>query len=283
MRLARVADRDNTIFLARIEGDVAVPIFREDTTPGADALRSAIAAGLDLRAAPAVHDPSPVTEWSLRSPVGAPQKVLAIGRNYAEHARETGQEPPTTPIVFAKMPSSIIGPGDPIIYSKAHSQQVDYETELAVVIGRRTRMVSPDDALDYVLGYTVCNDVSARDVQFGEGQWVRGKSFDTFCPLGPWIVTTDEIPDPQVLKISARLNGQTMQDSSTAEMIFSVAALVSFLSLAITLEPGDVIATGTPPGVGFARTPPVFLLDGDTAEMEVEGIGILRNPVVVTG
>jgi 2-keto-4-pentenoate hydratase/2-oxohepta-3-ene-1,7-dioic acid hydratase in catechol pathway len=157
--------------------------------------------------------------------------------------------------------------------------QVDYEAELGVVIGRTARAVSVQEALDYVLGYTCLNDVSARELQSGDGQWVRGKSLDTFCPLGPWIVTTDEIPDPQNLAIRCRLNGQIVQDPSTRHMIFSVAELVSFISQGITLEPGDVLATGTPPGVGIVRRPPLLLKPGDVVRVEIDGIGALENPV----
>jgi 2-keto-4-pentenoate hydratase/2-oxohepta-3-ene-1,7-dioic acid hydratase in catechol pathway len=175
----------------------------------------------------------------------------------------------------------VIGPGEAIRWSAGQSTQVDYEAELAVVIAAETRDVAVDDALGHVLGYTCCNDVSARDAQFSDGQWSRSKSFDTFCPLGPWLVTADEIPDPQSLPITCRVNGTTLQESSTAEMIHGVAALISYLSRFSTLRAGDVIATGTPAGVGFARTPPIFLADDDVVEVEIGGIGVLRNPCIV--
>jgi 2-keto-4-pentenoate hydratase/2-oxohepta-3-ene-1,7-dioic acid hydratase in catechol pathway len=271
-----VSADDGSITLARIEGERVIPIAAEPSDPGRDLLRE----GVDLNG-PAIGPDRPLTDAPLLSPSAAPSKILAIGLNYADHARESGIEPPKAPVLFVKTPNSIAGPGEAIRYSKDDSTQVDYEVELAVVMGREARRVSEADALDYVLGYTVCNDVSARDAQFADQQWVRGKSFDTFCPLGPWIVTADEIPDPQTLGLRCRVNGRTLQESTTAEMIFGCAELISYLSRVMTLEPGDVIATGTPFGVGFARKPPVFLLDGDTVECEVDGIGTLSNPVVV--
>lgn len=215
------------------------------------------------------------------SEVAPPSKVLAIGLNYVDHAAESGVKPPANPLIFVKTNNSICGDGDTIRWAAADSSQVDYEAELAVVIGTKARRVPVADALDHVLGYTCCNDVSARDAQFGDQQWVRGKSFDTFCPLGPWIVTADEIPDPQNLAIRCRVNGETLQDSNTAHMIFGVAELIAYCSRFMTLEVGDIIATGTPPGVGFSRTPPIYLVNGDTCEIDIEKIGVLTNPVVV--
>jgi 2-keto-4-pentenoate hydratase/2-oxohepta-3-ene-1,7-dioic acid hydratase in catechol pathway len=214
----------------------------------------------------------------LLAPVPRPGKVVCIGRNYREHAAESGSEVPKSPIVFSKFGTTIVGPGDAVVLPPG-SAKVDYEAELAVVIGRRARRVTVDRALDHVLGYANFNDVSARDFQFADGQWQRGKSCDTFGPFGPSIVTRDEIEDPHRLGIRMRLNGQTMQDSTTAELVFGVPQLVAFISQTITLEPGDVIATGTPPGVGFARKPPVFLQPGDVMEVEIDGLGVLRNPV----
>jgi 2-keto-4-pentenoate hydratase/2-oxohepta-3-ene-1,7-dioic acid hydratase in catechol pathway len=214
----------------------------------------------------------------LLAPVPRPPKVICIGLNYRDHAAESKMEVPKSPVVFSKFATAVVGPEDVITLPRS-SAKVDYEAELAVVIGRRSKHVSRDEALGQVLGYANLNDVSARDFQFADGQWQRGKSCDTFCPLGPCIVTADEIPDPQRLDIRFRLNGETLQDSNTSQLIFGVPELVEFLSDSITLEPGDVIATGTPPGVGFARKPPVYLKDGDVAEVEVEGLGILRNTV----
>jgi 2-keto-4-pentenoate hydratase/2-oxohepta-3-ene-1,7-dioic acid hydratase in catechol pathway len=210
-----------------------------------------------------------------------PPVVLAIGRNYVAHAAETGSEPPQNPVLFYKNPGAVIGPGDAIRIPPhcMDPPQVDYEVELAVVLGSTARDVKVEDALDHVLGYTIGNDVSARRWQRKLGQWCYGKGFDTFCPLGPCIATRDEIPDPQKLRLTTRIDGEVMQDATTADMIFPVAELISFLSRGTTLLPGTVILTGTPEGVGFARKPPVWLQPGMTVEMEIEGIGVLRNPV----
>ena len=213
------------------------------------------------------------------APVPRPGKVICIGLNYRDHAAESKMPIPEKPVVFSKFSTAVIAPGEPVVLPST-SQQVDYEAELAVVIGRRAKHVSAARAYDYVLGYTAFNDVSARDFQFSDGQWQRGKSCDTFAPMGQTIVTTDTITDPHKLSIKLVLNGQTMQDSNTDQLIFGVPALIEFLSQSITLEPGDVIATGTPPGVGFARNPPVFLKPGDKMEVLIEGMGGLGNPVV---
>src|SRR5713226_271311 len=195
-------------------------------------------------------------------PAVYPSKIIAIGRNYVDHAIEGGAAPPEAPLIFNKLPNSLSAHGAPIVLPTI-STQVDYEAELAVVIGRKAKRVSQAEALNYVFGYTMIDDVSARDLQFGDGQWTRGKSLDTFAPLGPFITTRDEIADVQALKIEGLLNGKVMQSSNTAKMIFPVAYLISYLSQGITLEPGDVIATGTPDGVGIFRTPPVLLKAGD--------------------
>jgi 2-keto-4-pentenoate hydratase/2-oxohepta-3-ene-1,7-dioic acid hydratase in catechol pathway len=220
----------------------------------------------------------------LLAPV-APPAVFGIGLNYHKHAQETGMETPRYPVLFMKNPAAVTNPGDPILLhpSCMEPPEVDYETELAVVIGKAAKDVSVAEALNYVIGYTVANDVSARRWQGkrGAGQWVRGKSFDTFCPLGPELVTADEIPDPQNLQLTCVLNGQVMQDANTSDMIFPVAELVSYLSTGTTLLPGSVILTGTPSGVGFTRKPPVFLMPGDTVEVSVEKIGTLSNPVAL--
>ncbi len=206
-------------------------------------------------------------------------KIIAIGRNYIDHAIEGGSEPPAAPLIFNKLANSLSAHNAPIVLHKI-SSQIDYEAELAVVIGRRATKVSETEALNYVFGYTLINDVSARDLQFGDGQWVRGKGLDGFAPLGPFITTRDEIPDVQALKIEGRLSGEVMQSSNTSKMIFKVAYLVSYISQGITLEPGDVIATGTPDGVGIFRKPPVLLKPGDVYEVTIQGLGTLRNPVV---
>lgn len=218
----------------------------------------------------------------LLAPIPRPGKVIGIGLNYMDHARETGAAIPTKPIMFAKFSSSVIGPADTIHVHPDVTQRVDYEAELGVVIGRAASRVGVEEALNCVFGYTVINDVSARDIQKGAeygNQWVRGKSFDTFCPMGPGITTRDEVPDAQNLSVRAILNGERLQDGNTRDMIFNVPKLISYISQGITLEPGDVIATGTPNGVGDARKPPLYLKKGDVIEIEVGHLGKLINPV----
>ena len=210
----------------------------------------------------------------------SPGKIVAIGLNYRDHAVETGAAIPKAPLCFAKFPSSITGPFDPIVLPDVEAN-VDFEGELGVVLGKTARNVRPSEALDHVAGYVVVNDVSARKWQFEDGQWTRGKSCDTFAPNGPWLVTRDEVPDPQNLRIVTRVGGETVQDSNTSQMIFGVAELVSYLSRSFTLHPGDLIATGTPAGVGVFRKPPRFLRPGDTVEIEIEKIGTIRNRVVI--
>ena len=208
-----------------------------------------------------------------------PGKLVAIGLNYMDHVRETGLPVPAQPLVFAKFTTSVIGNGAAITFDRAITERVDWEVELAVVVGRTMRDVPEAEALAHVFGYTVANDVSARDVQFGDVQWVRGKSLDTFCPLGPAVVTADEIADPQRLELHTRVNGESVQRSSTSEMIFGVAELLAFCSRSFTLEPGDVLLTGTPWGCGEFMDPQRSLHDGDVVEVEVEHIGLLSNPV----
>jgi 2-keto-4-pentenoate hydratase/2-oxohepta-3-ene-1,7-dioic acid hydratase in catechol pathway len=207
-----------------------------------------------------------------------PGKIVCVGLNYHDHAEEGGQDLPKAPLLFAKWPNTLIGAGEPIVLP-AESAEVDYEAELGVVIGATAKHVSEGDALDHVGGYICVNDVTARDLQFGDGQWTRGKSPDTFCPVGPRLVPREEIDDPQALAIRCVLNGQTMQDSSTSQMIFSVAEIIAYVTRVITLEPGDLIATGTPAGVGVFRDPKVLLKDGDEVSVEIEGLGTLTNPV----
>jgi 2-keto-4-pentenoate hydratase/2-oxohepta-3-ene-1,7-dioic acid hydratase in catechol pathway len=207
-----------------------------------------------------------------------PGKIVCVGLNYHDHAEEGGAELPKAPLLFAKWPNTLIGDGEPIVLP-AESAQVDYEAELGVVIGATAKHVSERDALDVVGGYICVNDVSARDLQFGDGQWTRGKSPDTFFPVGPRLVPREEIDDPQALAIRCVLNGQTMQDSSTSRMIFSVAEIIAYVTRVITLEPGDLIATGTPAGVGVFRDPKVVLKEGDEVSVQIEGLGTLTNPV----
>jgi 2-keto-4-pentenoate hydratase/2-oxohepta-3-ene-1,7-dioic acid hydratase in catechol pathway len=210
--------------------------------------------------------------------ISRPGKLVCVGLNYLDHAQETGQEVPRAPLLFAKWPNTLIGNGDAIVLPD-EAAEVDYEAELGVVIATAAKHVTEARALDHVEGYICLNDVSARDLQFADGQWTRGKSPDTFCPVGPRLVPREQIPDPQQLAIRCILNGQTMQDSSTAQMIFSVAEIIAYVSRVITLEPGDLIATGTPAGVGVFRDPKVLLKDGDEVSVEIDGLGTLTNPV----
>ena len=212
-------------------------------------------------------------------PIDRPGKIVCVGLNYRDHAEEQGVDLPKAPLFFAKYTTSLVGPGDAIVIPP-DVEQADYEAELGVVIGRRASRVSTDDALDFVRGYVVANDVSGRDLQFSDGQWVRGKSLDTFLPVGE-LVPASEVPDPQALPIRAILNGTTMQDSNTSNQIFGVAEVIAFVSQAITLEPGDLIITGTPAGVGAFRKPPVWLQPGDEIAIEIDGVGRITNPVVV--
>jgi 2-keto-4-pentenoate hydratase/2-oxohepta-3-ene-1,7-dioic acid hydratase in catechol pathway len=211
-------------------------------------------------------------------PIARPEKIICVGLNYRDHAEEQGTELPQAPLLFAKWPNALIGPGDAIVIPPV-TQQVDYEAELGVLIGERVRNVSRENALEAVAGYICVNDVSARDLQFSDGQWSRGKSLDTFCPVGPELVLAADVPNPQALGIRCRLNGETMQDSTTANMIFGVAEIVAYASRTMTLEPGDLIATGTPAGVGVFRDPPVLMQDGDEVTIEIDGLGALTNSV----
>ncbi|MBS1677895.1 MAG: fumarylacetoacetate hydrolase family protein [Actinobacteria bacterium] len=281
MRFAHLADSDAP--LAAIDGAAIAPLA---AAAGFATLDDLIAAGPESWSAAAeaaraalAADPQPLADARLAAPLRAPSKIVAIGLNYMDHIRETGLAEPQSPLVFAKFLNSLAGPGDEIWWPDGLTEKVDWEVELAAVIGRRMRDVAPADALDGIFGYTVGNDISARDLQFGDEQWVRGKSLDSFCPLGPAVVTAEEFGDPQDKALSLRVNGQDKQVSNTGEMIFGTAEIVSFLSHNFTLEPGDVILTGTPWGCGGFSEPPEFLAAGDVVEAEVEGIGVLRNPV----
>lgn len=218
-------------------------------------------------------------DTELDAPIRTPGKIVAIGLNYIDHASESKMELPKHPLVFTKFNSSITGPFDQVIFPTTVTSKVDYEVELAVVIGKKASNVTKESALEYVFGYTVINDVSARDLQFADGQWVRGKSMDTFCPMGPYIVTADEINDPQDLQLTCTVNNEVLQNASTKDMIFGVADLISILSKSFTFEPGDIISTGTPSGVGFIRKPPIYLKNGDEMITEVQSIGKLINKV----
>ena len=245
--------------------------------------RTLLAAGSDAiraLARPAAGvEALPLAGLELGPPITNPQKVICLGLNYRDHAEETGMAAPPAPILFAKFASSLIGHGAPIV-RPAVSDQIDYEAELAVVVGARCKDVSEADALRYVAGAMNFNDVSARDLQMQTGQWMAGKAIDTFGPCGPALVLWDEMGDLQALRVQCRVNGETLQDGTTADMIFPVAETIAFLSRLMTLEPGDIVSTGTPAGVGYTREPPVLLRGGDVVEVEIEGLGVLSNPVV---
>ncbi len=275
MRIGRQRDGD---FLAATSRGPWYPLgtLGVDAADTREVIRQRQAIEASLREA----DGSGVADPDLVSPIARPGKVLAIGLNYLDHIRETGATQPERPVVFAKYPSSITGPYDPIVIDERLTEQGDYEAELAVIIGDGGRWLAADRALEAVFGYAVANDVSARDWQRIDAQFSRSKSMDTFCPLGPWITTADEVADPQALTIRAQVNGEPRQGSSTAQMLFGVADLLVYLSRTMTLEPGDIVLTGTPPGVGFAMDPPRFLQPGDRVRCEIEGLGALDNPVV---
>ena len=225
----------------------------------------------------------PLSAVKVMAPIRRPSKIIAVGLNYIDHCKEAGLPVPTEPVLFSKFTTSICGPYDDLSWPPSVTKEVDYEVELAVVIGREARDVTEKDALNYVLGYTVVNDVSARDLQFiGAKQWDKSKSLDTFCPYGPYIVTRDEIPDPHNLQVRTVLNGKEMQNSNTKNLIFNVNQIIAYASQGTTLLPGDLIPTGTPFGVGFSRKPPVFLKDGDECVCEVEKIGVIRNRVRIS-
>jgi 2-keto-4-pentenoate hydratase/2-oxohepta-3-ene-1,7-dioic acid hydratase in catechol pathway len=262
------ARQDDRLVPVMVEGDALLPLQ-------APSILDLIRAG----GPPAPGEAEPLEGTRLTAPL-RPDKVIGIGLNYLDHIREQGLESaPEEPIVFAKLPSSVIGDGERIELDRSLTERADWEVELAVVVGRRMRSVPAEDALSYVFGYTVANDVSARDLQRRDRQWVRAKSLDTFCPLGPVIVTPDEIGDVSALPLRTRVNGELVQDSSTAEMVFGVAELLAFCSRSFPLDPGDVLLTGTPWGCGEYMDPPRSLQDGDVVEVEVGGIGTLRNPV----
>jgi len=255
------------------------PDLRELMAAGRQGIRRAADVAASAPAAPDRLGVFAASYVRLLAPVPPPSKVIAVGQNYLDHCREQGVAPPKSPILFSKAPSSVIGPGEAVRWPAGLTEQVDLEVELGAVIGSVSRGLEKGKALGSIFGYTVLNDVSARDLQFGDGQWVRGKSLDTFCPVGPCIVTADEIPDPQALRLSSAVNGKKWQDSSTKEMIFTVDFLLAFITQGITLMPGDVVATGTPNGVGFFQKPKAFLKAGDKMRLEVEKIGVLENPV----
>jgi acylpyruvate hydrolase len=249
----------------------------EEYWKAVDIIAAALAGASPRESLPGLF--TPLASARLRAPIPRPPKIVCVGLNYADHAREQGIEPPKEPLFFLKSSNTVCGPGDPIRLPP-NSSQVDYEAEFAVVMGKGGSRIPIDKANEYAAGYMILNDVSARDMQFGDKQWFRGKSCDSFAPCGPWIVTKDEVSDPHNLRISLTLNGETMQDSNTSNLIFKVPYLISYLSQSLTWEPGDLISTGTPPGVGVFRKPPVFLKTGDRVSITVERLGTLTNPVV---
>ena len=287
MKLVSYQVSDNQVHLGAVRGDHIINLNQASggTLPD-DMLRFLQLGNAAMQTAQEVLDDAsdelPLDSARLLSPVPNPSKIVAIGLNYMDHIREADIGVPELATMFCKYPSAVIGSGEDIRWSTSLTDQVDYEAELAVVIGKTARNVDAEIAYDYIAGYMNCNDVSARDLQFKPGdQWLRGKCLDTFCPLGPWLVTRDEIPDPHQLSIQCRVNDEIRQDSNTREMIYTIPYLIEYLSAAFTLLPGDVIATGTPHGVGAFRDPPVWLKSGDTVKVEVEGLGVLVNRCVV--
>jgi 2-keto-4-pentenoate hydratase/2-oxohepta-3-ene-1,7-dioic acid hydratase in catechol pathway len=265
-----------------------VTFVRAGAQPEAGVLRGdqVVSFGMDMLAVCALGKaPEPagtsyaLSEVKILAPVPRPPKIVCVGMNYRDHAAESRSEVPSVPTIFSKFPNIVIGPGEPIVLPKA-SRKPDYEAEFAFVIGKGGRHIPAESALEHVLGYTIINDVTARDFQTATSQWLMGKTFDTFCPMGPWIVTADEIADPHALDISTEIGGEVLQKSNTRELVFGVPRLIEYVSTAVTLEPGDVFATGTPAGVGFARKPPRWLKAGEEVVVKIAGIGELRNPVV---
>jgi len=263
MRIVRFSDKMGKVQYGIVEGD-----------------KIAVANGNPIAGLKKTDVYVPLAATKLLAPV-EPVNVLCVGQNYKAHIEECGDKLPKAPILFMKSTATVIGPDEPIMIPKVAPTEVDYEAELAIVIGKTARHVPESEALKYVLGYTCANDVSARDCQRNDGQWVRGKSFETFCPIGPWLET--DISNPLDVRVQGRLNGQSMQDASTSLMIFSIPFLISYLSRGMTLLPGTLLLTGTPSGVGFARNPPVYLKQGDVFEVEVGGVGVLRNPLIAEG
>jgi 2-keto-4-pentenoate hydratase/2-oxohepta-3-ene-1,7-dioic acid hydratase in catechol pathway len=267
MRISQYYDHDQ-IRLGMIEGESLLPLDFKGTM-------------MDLIGQGGVAKPQgpalPLEKVRFAPVVNSPSKIIALGLNYLDHAKESKGAIPKVPLLFAKFPSSLIGHKEVITWSEEITKKVDFEAELAVIMGKKIFRPQADKVMDAVFGYACANDVSARDLQFSDGQWVRGKSLDTFCPIGPWIVTRDEIPDPQSLKIRTILNGNPMQDSNTNLMIFKVREVIQFISRQITLLPGDVILTGTPHGVGTFRDPSIYMKDGDVVVVEIEKVGRLVN------
>ncbi|MDB9823003.1 fumarylacetoacetate hydrolase family protein [Deltaproteobacteria bacterium] len=267
MKIAQYYDKDR-ISLGRVEDENLIPLdFKGDMLDLINSRSNPKASG----------EPLPLEEVRFAPPVSRPSKIIGIGLNYQDHIKESKGKVPELPLIFAKFPNTLLGHKGRITWDSNLTRKVDFEAELAVIIGKTICGCPEDRAMEAVFGYTCGNDVSARDLQFGDGQWVRGKTLDTFCPLGPWIVTSDEIADPHSLGIRSLLNGRIMQDSNIGLMLFNLPSLISFLSKNFTLIPGDVILSGTPHGVGCFREPPVYMKDGDEIIVEIEGVGRLEN------
>ena len=268
----------------RADGTVEAGVLQDDRVTGLAAagypdMISVLRSGDDINNRLHGLASLPLPSVTLLAPIPRPPKLICVGLNYRDHAAESKMEIPTVPTIFNKFPNTVIGPGEPIVLPK-NSTKPDYEAEMAFVIGKGGRHIPAERWREHVAGYTIVNDVSARDFQMATSQWLMGKTFDTFAPMGPVLVTADEIADPHALDISLEINGEVLQNSNTRELIFKVPDLLAFLSSVVTLEPGDIVSTGTPAGVGFARKPPRFLRAGDDVVVRVAGIGELRNPVV---
>jgi 2-keto-4-pentenoate hydratase/2-oxohepta-3-ene-1,7-dioic acid hydratase in catechol pathway len=274
--------RNGATRLGALRGQQVIDLNQADSSLPSDMLAFLGAGESALQAARKAVDHTTngiaLSEVRLRAPIPRPGKIICIGLNYRDHAAETGQAIPQYPVVFSKYANTVVGPDEAIILPRV-SQQVDYEAELGFVIGRRARYVTEREAMFYVAGYLPVNDVSARDYQTRTSQWTMGKTFDTFAPMGPALVTADEIPNPHDLDIRLTINGEVLQDSNTCNLIFNIPQLVASLSEVMTLEPGDIVSTGTPPGVGMARSPQRWLKPGDIVDIEIEGLGKLSNPV----
>jgi 2-keto-4-pentenoate hydratase/2-oxohepta-3-ene-1,7-dioic acid hydratase in catechol pathway len=281
-RLAASVSQNVVIFAEQLpmQGSPAhsLPLTLEDLVLSEGGIEKARQSLEDSIAFAIEHSLTHPEHETIRARLYEPRSIFCVGRNYKAHAQESGDDAPQSPIFFAKWSSCVIGTGEPIILPPL-TKEVDYEAELAVVIGKTCRNANDANASDFIAAYTCMNDVSARDFQRLDGQWTRAKSQDTFGPFGPYLVTKDEVPDPQDLSIRCSVNGRTLQDSNTSNMIFSVVDLIVFISRGITLHPGDILSTGTPEGVGFAQKPPVFLQDGDEVVVDIAGLGQLRNPV----
>lgn len=267
-----------------VEGEEIISLTALNAEKFPACVKTFIKGGADLRreAEEAVEQQGNVRfavgDVTFLPPIPEPEKIICVGLNYLDHCVETGMEPPKSPVIFSKYANAIVG-HEEAVELPVNSNEVDFEAELAIVIGKEAKRVTEEEANDFVFGYTIMNDISARDLQFADGQWSRGKTADTFAPTGPVVVTEDEVGDPHQLSISLELNGEIMQDSNTSNLIFTVPKIVSFLSQSMTLKPGDLIATGTPPGVGMGRNPKVWLKDGDTMSIRIEKIGTLSNSV----